>query len=977
MKEVGSLSNRPGRKIRTAPFIAGGLSLVCYIFLSLICEVFPFGKFLFSLSDMTAQYVPFLALFHNKMHSLDMERILSNLTYSSQAGLGKNFMSTFGYYLASPFNLIYLFLDSSAVEGFVVVATILKFALSSAFMCLFLEERSEDPKSRMPILLSLIYAFSSYAVAYGFQIMWLDGYMLLPLLLYFTEKFMKKGRYIGLTITLLVLFVSNYYIAYMAGLMSFVYLLARLYTEKYQVKDSLKIIGKFILHAVLSAMIVCAVLLPTGLDTLMSADKTNYVQSNDYIRTDIVQFLGQFFLGETGDFGDVMPYNLPWLFLSLLVTSLIVIYIVSPVYKGRIRRVHIAGLIFMFLSVAVSFLDIAWQAFDEPNWFSHRHAFVFFPLMLLIAQRTIHSIKEVSRKHLAISYGIVAAILFLVGALGDLKKYDEVFLYNLVFISIYFLIFFLMGKKEWGSQFADMPRILPFLMALFVCFESVYLEPMLSSDLASFTVYEGVAADYNASILAMSEVGDVARLVGDQTSARRADNERVAMYSSHFIVNEGEAMFGNFHGMSFFNSSSNKNLHRYLKQLGYTVNFNYFAATYNFAAPSTDAFLSIGAVSSLRDYKLAGKAGTDAYGCGYNYYVNNNALDLGFAVDPKAYDFDYYRLESATDDKNYFDFQNDWYRSLFPDEFKDDFFISLPDEDIGDAKVTNAMTYDESQYKTHAEIEEKKEIEEGTRDKGQTDTSFDSDPLGRENTVSEKALANSDIYYRQSEKLPIVIEYEFIAPNTRELYLNLSVPSTLNDCTIYCNGIELSFATEGTFYSQILRLGAFEEGEKVKVSILADCNKFILQDINVAYFDYTVFDEQFDKIDKSQVSLKSFEDGFVSFDCNVKAGKKVVTTIPYEKGWTLKIDGKEAQIKPYQDALIGFDVPEGNHVAELTFVAPGTVPGIMVSCLGVVLLLAYAAADNLMRKKADQKQKSPKASAADDKVIKSPENGGN
>ncbi|MBP5655801.1 MAG: YfhO family protein [Clostridiales bacterium] len=950
MKEVGTLKGTKQVNIKTAPFIAAGLTLICYIFLSLICEVFPFGKFLFSISDMTAQYVPFLALYHNKMHALDPARLISNLTYSSQSGLGKNFMSTFGYYLASPFNLIYLLLDSSAVEAYVVIATILKLSLASAFMCLFLEERAEDKKSKMPILLSVVYAFSSYAVAYGFQIMWLDGYMLLPLLLYFAERFMKTRKFTGLTITLIILFVSNYYIAYMVGIMSFLYLAARLYTEEYKIKDALKILGRFVLHAVLAAMTVCFMLIPTGLDTITSADKTVYAQSNDFIRYDITQFIDQMFLGETGDFGDVMPYNLPWLFLSILVTSLIVIYLVSPVYKGRVRRVHIAGLVFMYLSTAVSFLDVAWQVFDEPNWFSHRHSFVFFPLMLVIALRTITSIAKVSRKHLAISFGIMAVLLFVAGAVGDMKKYDEVFLYNLVILCIYFVIFFLMGKKEWGKQFADMPKILPFLLALLVCFETVYLEPMLSHDLASFTVYGGTAAEYNDSIKAMREVGDVAGMVKEKTGAKRAENERIEAYTSRFNVNEGEAMFGDYHGMSFFNSNSNKYMHRFLKQLGYTVNFNYFAATYNHSAPSTDAFLSVGTVASVRDYTLAGKAGTDSYGAGFGIYVNNNVLDLGFAADSACYDFDFYSLERGVEDKNYFDLQNTWYRSMFPEEFTEDFFISLSDEDIGEPVLTNAMTYDPSDYKTNAEIQDEAQKASG-KDKDDKDKVFDSDPLGLENTVADKALAASDVYYRQSDKLPIVIEYELEAPTTREMYMNMSVPSAMNDCKIYCNGIELAYATDGTFYSEVIRLGSFEEGQKIKVSILADCDKFTLQDMNVGYFDYDVFDEQFDKIDRSQVTLKAFEDGYAAFDCNVKAGNTVITTIPYEKGWTLMIDGKPAEIRPYQDAFIGFDVPEGAHTAELTFVAPGTYAGIAVSCTGVILLIAYAAADTVLRKK--------------------------
>jgi len=946
MDEVKSLKSPPKLKYSLQPLAAFLITFFGYIFLCLICDVYPFGNFVLSLSDMTAQYVPFLAMYNNKLSSLGADHLISNLTYSFQAGLGKNFMATFGYYLGSPANLIYAAEGVSAVEQFVVIALIFKMSFASAFMCMFLRTRAEDKKSRWPVLLGVAYAFSSYMVAYGFQIMWHDGYMLLPLLLYFIEKFIAKGKYKGIVITLLWLFVANYYIAYMVGIFSFLYLATRLYSLQKPWKESLKICGKYVLLAIADALILCVILIPVGLDTIRNADKTLYSQSSDYVRYTFLDLINQMFLGESGEFADVMPYNLPWLFLSLMVTCLLVVYFVSKAYAGKTRRVHLIALIFVYLSTAVYFLDIAWQVFDEPNWFSHRHVFVFYPIFLVITLRALEKIREVTKKEFLISFGIVAAALFVAGSIGEMKSYDGRFLWNLVLIAVYFTIFVLMGKTNWSDLAPNMPQLLPFILALIVGFEVIYAEPLLSADLATFTVYEGEASEYIDSIYAMQELGEVSDLTYEVTGAVRADSEKTTLYSTKYLTGEGESMFGDYSGVSFFNSSSNKTFFRFLKQLGYTVNYNYFAVSYSYSAPATDAFLSVGAVATLREYTLAGLAGNDSFDCGYNFYVNQNALSLGFAVDSSARDFDFYQLETATSDKNYFAFQNDWYKSLFPDNFTEDFYICLDDSAIVLDEIKNATSYDETDYTSHAALEAKENAETDS----DADTTSDTDPLGNEDKAFEKATENTDVYYRQNENIPIVVDYSFDVPEEGEYYLNISVPTTLSTMSVYCNGILLSSATDGTFYSQIYRLGDFDGGETVKVSLLSDSDSLKVMDVNVSRFDYASFKEQFSSIDTSEVTLVSMEDGYVEFETNVKAGHTVLTTIPYEDGWTLKIDGQEAEITPYQDALVAFDVPSGTHTVALEFRAPGFNIGCAASVCGVVLLCGIAIFDKSAKK---------------------------
>ncbi len=45
--------------------------------------------------------------------------------------------------------------------------------------------------------------------------------------------------------------------------------------------------------------------------------------------------------------------------------------------------------------------------------------------------------------------------------------------------------------------------------------------------------------------------------------------------------------------------------------------------------------------------------------------------------------------------------------------------------------------------------------------------------------------------------------------------------------------------------------------------------------------------------------------------------------IPYEKGWSLTIDGKETELLRGDIGFLACEIPEGDHTLELTFQAPG------------------------------------------------------
>ena len=949
-------TSKPGTASDLRPLYAFIVTLVLYVVAMLLCNKYPLGEYSFLQSDLKAQYAPFLALLRSKITEIGnvpKGHLLSYICYSFKLGLGKNFIGTFGYYLASPFNLIYLLIDESQIDTAVLFIVTLKLSFASSFMCLFLGLKTDDKKTLWPILLGIMYAFSLYSQAYIFQIMWLDGYMLLPLILFFTEKFIKKQKYLGLVLSLLVLFVSNYYIAYMAGIACFLYLVIRLFAEKIQLKKALCILLRYALAAGFTALITAVLLVPVGLDTIRNADQTVSSRGSEALTFGPLTFLHLVIIGDPREFSDVLPSNYPFLFICLPVTILLLLYFISPVFKGKERKIHAVCVLGAFLSTVVYPIDKAWQVFDDPNWFWHRHAFVFLPLFLIISMKVLFKAKELARKDIIKAVLAVYAFAIIGFTFGDIKGHSDAVIYNVLLASVYGLFLMGYGVQNWHEQLKDMPKLLSPLLSMIVVFELIFAGPMLNNGIESMTLFGGPAAEYSNSIVSEQEFGKYAKATGAATGAFRAETEKAPEFTTKFYVEEGEAFYGNYNGLSFFNSNSNKKMQRFVKQLGMPANYNYFAIGHTSACPSIDSFFSIGAVSSRRDISFYPLEAKDSYGSELYFYANYDVLPLAFAADNGAMAFDFYKLEKDAKEKNYYAFQNEWYRSMFPEAFTEDFFKDIDPDIIGEPKITNGVAFNLNNYMTREEY-----LTKGTSEAKQEAAKDIVDPLGLEYMVADELKENITTLQRTNEKLPIAIEYEFKAPSTDEIYGSI-VSGRILDCTeIYVNGIRIHDFSSNTYYSQIFRIGSFAEGETVKVSFLCKDSSWSYLNVRFATFDLASFSTQAEKIDRTKVIADLVSDGYAKFSVkNLDSDETVITTIPEEDGWQLYIDGQPVSYKVYQDAFIAFDAPSGNHTVELVFTAPGLKAGAVVSCAGIVLLAAFVLIDKKIAKMKEKQEK--------------------
>ncbi|HSN65475.1 MAG TPA: YfhO family protein, partial [Fusibacter sp.] len=93
------------------------------------------------------------------------------------------------------------------------------------------------------------------------------------------------------------------------------------------------------------------------------------------------------------------------------------------------------------------------------------------------------------------------------------------------------------------------------------------------------------------------------------------------------------------------------------------------------------------------------------------------------------------------------------------------------------------------------------------------------------------------------------------------------------------------------------------------------------------------------------------------------------TSIPYEKGWTVKVDGVKAQVDPIQNAMIAFPITTGRHEVIMTYVPDGLMNGLLISLVSlvgfVVLFIHY---ERKPREKKIKQGKNAKTSKTPEKV---------
>lgn len=138
----------------------------------------------------------------------------------------------------------------------------------------------------------------------------------------------------------------------------------------------------------------------------------------------------------------------------------------------------------------------------------------------------------------------------------------------------------------------------------------------------------------------------------------------------------------------------------------------------------------------------------------------------------------------------------------------------------------------------------------------------------------------------------------------------------------------------------IIDLGKLPVGGTVYVEIQTEST--CSGNVFVAEIDNDALNAAIATLGQNQLEVTAFKDGYLKGSITSDRDCALFTSIPYNDGWTAKIDGQTVDTFAIGDALLGLDLTAGTHEIELKYHTEGFVPGLILTVLGIVILVLWA-----------------------------------
>ena len=232
---------------------------------------------------------------------------------------------------------------------------------------------------------------------------------------------------------------------------------------------------------------------------------------------------------------------------------------------------------------------------------------------------------------------------------------------------------------------------------------------------------------------------------------------------------------------------------------------------------------------------------------------------------------------------------------------------------------------------------------------------FDFLPLALVKT-DNSSVTNTGNYLRLTEEkanLAKDVTWSVTVPAHKQAYLSL-YPEDFAELesstvTILLNGQQRK--TQINISGQYYDLGYYDKETTITFTASFYGTKSIgFQNPQVVTLDTVAYEKAMKTLQEKGVPLETGNRNATgTFDA--ANDQLLVTTIPFDKGWQAKIDGKKVPVTAFQDAFVSVKVPQGKHKITLSYLPPGFTIGVG---LFIACLLLFYFFDRFYQKKTKQ-----------------------
>ena len=121
-------------------------------------------------------------------------------------------------------------------------------------------------------------------------------------------------------------------------------------------------------------------------------------------------------------------------------------------------------------------------------------------------------------------------------------------------------------------------------------------------------------------------------------------------------------------------------------------------------------------------------------------------------------------------------------------------------------------------------------------------------------------------------------------------------------------------------------------------------------DIYAYSIDKDVFESAYDVLKNGRMTVTEYSDTYVKGTVNCGFNGYLYTSIPYDEGWSVYIDGERVKTFEIGDSMLATTVKPGKHTVEYKFTPKGLKYGIVITAAAWLCVLVWGVYRVLSRK---------------------------
>lgn len=345
--------------------------------------IYPSSEKSIFIYDMGAQYASFYSYLHH------LGKGYNTVFFQTLSALGGSYFGTWAYYTASPLSLFVLLFDPSELQNAIYFLTLIKISLSAVSFSIFVRNGRLKDLGFVPTLAgAAAYSLMSYNIVYSMSLMWIDGVILLPLVILGVEKVFFENRRALFCISLALALMFNYYTGYMIVLFIVIYFL---YLCIYRGSDRKQVLAggvRLFVCGFTSVLMASVVWLPVIIDLaggrLNEEAKVMFgLMRNPF---GVIRQLLPFSYGGFSVDGN------PPVYCGILVTSLAVFYFALRKISKRKKLAAVFVFVLFGISFCLDGADLLWHGMQLPVSFPARYSFLFSFFLITVFLEAAHYI---------------------------------------------------------------------------------------------------------------------------------------------------------------------------------------------------------------------------------------------------------------------------------------------------------------------------------------------------------------------------------------------------------------------------------------------------------------------------------------------------------------------------------------------------------------------------------------------------------